>query len=162
MDIILYGVLCANGTEHDIAYKLLAFALRQEFAIENIPAIARETGGKPFFPGMRNLHFNISHSKGAVVVVLHDKPIGVDTEKLRPAPKRLSAGMDDREFFRWWTAVEATVKRQGGSISAILQDKVEVDPLCRTFEGILPGWIVTVCPMKASEVRCKVTWEELL
>ena len=160
MEIILYGMLCANGTEHDCAYKLLAMALRKEFGIKSMPMIAWETGGKPFFPGIRDLYFNISHSHGAVVVALHDKPVGVDVEKLRPAPKRLSAGMDDRDFFRRWTKMEATVKKRGGSIAAILRHEVEGDPLCRTLEDVLPGWIVTVCPAEECGIRCEVAGEE--
>ena len=73
-------------------------------------------------------------------------------EKLRPAPKRLAKGMADEAFFRLWTAKEATVKRQGLGVSALLRP-MEPDPLCRCVEGLLEGYIVTVCPSEDAAVR---------
>ena len=50
-------------------------------------------------PDRPDLQFNLSHSHGAAVCALHHLPIGVDVERLRPAPRRLSRGMDDGDFF---------------------------------------------------------------
>lgn len=152
MELTVYAALCAGKTEHDAAYRLLALALERELGMSARPAIAREEGGKPYFPACPEICFNLSHSRGAVVCALHDKPVGIDVEKVRPAPKRLAAGMDDEAFFRLWTAREATVKRAGQGVARLLRPFAP-DPLCQTLEGLLDGYIVTVCPSEAAAAR---------
>ena len=159
MDVVIYGTLCAEGEERDAAHRLLNLALFRELGMSAVPEIAREAGGKPFFPDLPELCFNISHSHGAAVVALHDNSIGIDVEKLRPAPKRLSAGKTDEEFFRLWTAQEATVKRRGGSIAAVLHGEIEVAPFCRVYDNVLPGYFVAVCPSVDASVRIEIVEE---
>lgn len=154
MELVIYTALGKEGTEHDLAYRLLALAMERELGLHSLPEIAREPDGKPFFPSQPDICFNLSHSYGAAVCVLHDKPVGVDMEKLRSAPKRLSAGMEDEAFFRLWTAKEATIKRQGLGIGALVRP-LEPDPLCRCVEGLLDGYIVTVCPSEHTEIRAE-------
>ena len=162
MDVIVYGARCAEGRDRETAYNLLMLALSREFDMAAMPKIEKTVGGKPFFPDFPSLHFNISHSHGAAVVAIHDQDIGIDIEKLRPAPKRLSSGMGDAEFFRHWTGMEASIKRQGGSIAAVLRQTVQTDPLCCTLEEFLPGWIVTVCPSEECPIRWEFIGEEQL
>lgn len=145
MDMIVYAALGPEGTERDLARRLLAAALEREFGLRELPEIARETGGKPYFPSRPDICFNLSHSRGAAVCALHDKPVGIDVEKLRSAPRRLAGGLEDEAFFRLWTAREASIKRRGLGIAALLRP-VEPDPLCQCLEGLLEGYIVTVCP----------------
>lgn len=152
MDLVVYGTLCQAREEREAAYALLALALRRETGIEALPEIRREEGGKPFFPDFPHIQFNLSHSHGAAVCALHHFSVGVDVEKLRPAPRRLAMGMEDEAFFRLWTAKEATVKRQGKGIAALL-GALEPDSRCLCLEGFLPGWIVTVCPTETGRVR---------
>ena len=152
MELIIYAALGQREAEHDLAYRLLALALERELGLDALPEIAREPGGKPFFPGRPDICFNLSHSHGAAVCALHNKPVGIDVEKLRPAPKRLAAGMEEGAFFRLWTAKEATVKRQGLGIGALIRP-LEPDPLCRCVEGLLDGYFVTVCPSEHTEIR---------
>ena len=152
MELIVYAARCAEGTEHNAAYELLALALERELGISELPTIEREAGGKPYFPARPEICFNLSHSHGAAACALHDKPVGVDIEKLRPAPRRLAAGMDDEAFFRLWTAREATIKRAGQGVAKLLKPFAP-DPLCQTPEGLLDGYIITVCPTAAAEVR---------
>lgn len=152
MELIVYAALGPERGQRELAYRLLALALEREYGLAAVPEIAREPGGKPFFPGRPDICFNLSHSYGAAVCALHDKPVGVDVEKLRPAPRRLADGMEDEAFFRLWTAREATVKRQGEGIGALLRP-MEPDPLCRRLEGVLKGYIVTVCPSEEAAVR---------
>ena len=144
-----------EGGERTLARRLLALALEQEFHLSPPPETAKEPGGKPFFPSRPDICFNISHSHGAAVCALHDKPVGVDIEKLRPAPRRLAGGMEDEAFFRLWTAKEATIKRQGGSVAALLRP-MEPDGLCQCLEGLLEGYTVTVCPSEKAAIRAKV------
>ena len=95
MEIIVYAALGPSGEGHALARRLLAEALARERGLAGLPAIAAGTNGKPFFP---DLQFNLSHSHSAAVCALHHLPIGVDVERLRPAPRRLSRGMDDGDF----------------------------------------------------------------
>lgn len=160
MDIVVYAALCEGENEHETARRLLALALRREYGIETLPPFALGEKGKPYFPDYPEIHFNISHSHGAAVAAVHDKSIGIDIEKLRPAPKKLSAGMEDAVFFRQWTAKEATIKRCGGSIAVVLRQEIRPDPLCCTLDDLLPGWIITVCPSENAPMRlCNVSAE---
>ena len=112
MDVVVYAALGTKDGEHDLAYKLLAAALKRELGLSELPEMAWEDVGKPYFPSRPDICFNLSHSHGAAVCALHDKPVGIDVEKLRPAPRRLADGLEDEAFFRLWTAKEATIKRQ--------------------------------------------------
>lgn len=152
MDVFVFGTFCNEGEEHDAAWRLLAAALWEIYGLNEMPEVRRGDRGKPFFPEYPDICFNLSHSHGAAVCAIHDKPIGVDVEKLRSAPKRLAAGMDDYDFFCLWTKKEASVKRRGGSAAALLRD-YEPDALCGTFDDFLPGWIVSVCPSELVEIR---------
>lgn len=155
MDLIIYAALGPEGTERRLARRLLALALERELGLPVLPEMALEAGGKPCFPDRPDICFNLSHSHGAAVCALHDKPVGIDVEKLRPAPRRLADGMEDEAFFRLWTAKEATIKQQGGSVAALLRP-MEPDGLCQCLEGLLEGYTVTVCPSEKAAVRAKV------
>lgn len=155
MDLIVYAALGPKGTEHALARRLLAAALERELGLSELPEIAREAGGKPCFLRRPDICFNLSHSHGAAVCVIHDKPVGIDVEKLRPAPRRLAEGRSDEAFFRLWTAREATVKRQGLGIAALLRPMAP-DKLCRCLADLLEGYIVTVCPSEDAAVRAAV------
>ena len=152
MDLTVYASRCPEGGEHAAAYELLFQAVKRELGLRELPEIAREAGGKPYFPDHPDICFNLSHSHGAAVCALHCKPVGADVEKLRPAPRRLAAGMDDKAFFRLWTAREATIKREGQGVARLLRP-FDPDPLCQTLEDLLEGYIVTVCPSEPAEIR---------
>lgn len=152
MDIIVYAALGPEGAERDLSRRLLAAAVEREMDLPELPEIVREAGGKPYFVNHPDIFFNLSHSHGAAVCVLHDKPVGIDVEKLRPAPRRLAGGLEDEAFFRLWTAREASIKRRGLGVAALLRP-VEPDPLCQCLEGLLEGYIVTVCPSEEAAIR---------
>lgn len=154
MEVILYAATCPPGQERAAAYQLLERLLRREFGIEALPEIARRARGKPWFPTRPALCFNVSHSHGAAVAAVHDREIGVDVEKLRPAPRRLAAGLSDEAFFRLWTAREATGKRAGEDWRSLLRCPTP-DENCRCVEELLPGYIVTVCPTGAAAIRAE-------
>ena len=152
MNVFLYAAQGGAESEHELALRLLAMAGTQALGLPSLPEISREAGGKPFFPSRPDVCFSLSHSRGAAVCAVHNRPVGVDIEKIRPAPARLAAGMADEAFFRLWTAKEATIKRQGLGVEALLRP-MEPDPLCRCAEDLLEGYIVTVCPSEEAELR---------
>ena len=152
MNVFLYAAQGGAESEHELALRLLAMAVKQALGLPSLPEISREAGGKPFFPSRPDVCFSLSHSRGAAVCAVHNRPVGVDMEKIRPAPARLAEGMADEAFFRLWTAKEATIKRRGLGVEALLRP-MEPDPLCRCAEDLLEGYIVTVCPSEEAELR---------
>ena len=152
MSIVVYGASGPAGGERALAYRLLEIALEREHGLTRRPEILRGPYGKPWFPAFPHIHFNLSHSRGAAVCALSDAPVGIDIEVLREPPRRLAAGMGAEEFFRLWTAKEATVKLRGQSILAC-RGQIEPDKRCQCLDGFLSGCIVTVCPGPAHTVR---------
>lgn len=67
--------------------------------------------------------FNVSHTKGAVILALADNNVGVDIERIRPIDKNFHAYVsdpnersvitNDETFFCVWTAKESLVKAAG-------------------------------------------------
>ena len=123
MDVMVYAALCQENQEHDAAYALLRYAVKQLFDLPELPEIVKEEKGKPYFPQYSRICFNLSHSYGAAVCAVHDRPIGVDVEKVRPAPRRLAKDMGDTDFFcrgRLWRPPASGMDRTG---AAFLQDR---------------------------------------
>lgn len=92
--------------------------------------IHREAGTKPFCPGFP---FSLSHTAGAVAVLLSDSEAGVDIERLRSV--RLRAGRacfteqeyrlaetDEAHFWAIWTQKEALVKSLGIGLNREMQE----------------------------------------
>ena len=93
--------------------------------------------GKPYLVSPNdNLHFNLSHTQGAVAVALAREPVGVDIEMQRDLPDLLeiaetvfapetvaavaksASGLQRRSlFYRHWTLGEALIKATGGGMS---------------------------------------------
>lgn len=158
-EILVCAALCPPGQEHRAAWELLAKVLERELGIKNLPETVKGEEGKPFFPQRPDICFNLSHSRGAVACAVHDKAVGVDLERLRTPPKHLGRGMEPEAFFRLWTAREATVKRRGQGVAALMRGEAP-DPLCRCLPDLLPGWVVTVCPSEEAPMRA-MRWEDL-
>lgn len=122
--------------ETDLAQKVLAAALFQEYKIEMLPEIKREPAGKPYFPDHPAIQFNYSHCKDEILCGLSSLPVGVDVEGSRPLKERLikrichPAEADylkqvkDKEegFLSLWVAKEAYVKFLGEGIRCPLQE----------------------------------------
>ena len=52
------------GAQTDSWQDLLAHILKTQYGISPLPELARTKEGKPYFPSLPALQFNISHSKG--------------------------------------------------------------------------------------------------
>lgn len=107
---------------------LLAYMLRTYYGLGRLPLISVTECGKPFFTGLRHVHFNLSHSPMMVAAAISTGPVGCDVEAVidsltpqllesaldgREQQAVLSSGSPEREFTRIWTRKEALVKREG-------------------------------------------------
>lgn len=115
----------ARRREPLCAYLLLRLALQENYGWEDLPAIALSPNGKPCFPDHPDVHFNLSHTSGAVLVGVSDHPVSVDIERLRPVSpgtlRRLAPGMEERDFFPCWVRREARAKLEGDHMDALLR-----------------------------------------
>ena len=113
------------------AYALLEALLRTEYGLERLPALARDGGGKPFFPARPELRFNVSHSGGLILCGAGAAAVGVDVERIRPRRTGLPRHVLSPEEYAWfvrqgggwerfytlWTLKEARVKCTGAGLS---------------------------------------------
>ncbi len=90
--------------------------------------IIRNQYGKPFLEDHPDIHFNLSHTAGAIVCAVSDRPVGIDIEKKRKVNARvinrfftenerafILAGDNDQDarFTKIWTMKEAYAKHTG-------------------------------------------------
>ena len=139
---------------------LVRNAVFEEFGVNQADLIIRRTeNGKPFCENAP-IHFSIGHSKDLVVCGIHNFPIGVDVEFIRPLDLRITrfactekdldfinCGEDQKEkelrFFRLWTAKEAFIKFHGGILADLKSVEYEdIKDRCQIFES--DGYIATV------------------
>lgn len=89
----------------------------------------RDTNGKPFLPGLPDVHFNISHSGRMILCAVDRRPVGVDVEEIRGIDRDVAAtcftGRERKrlegregeewlnEFYRLWTLKESYLKALG-------------------------------------------------
>ena len=76
--------------------------------------------------------FNVSHSKGVIVFVLGNSPIGIDIEKLRPMNRDLIDYISSKEekeyitndisFYGVWTNKESLAKANGTGIRSKIKE----------------------------------------
>lgn len=151
------------------AYLILRLALREQYHWRQLPDIRLSAQGKPYFPEHPTVHFNISHTSGAVLVGLSDQPLGVDIEKVRPVSRRTMRRLADtaaeEEFFKSWVRREARVKRSGAGIGTMMRAETplqygefyyELD----TFPGYAAG-VATRSTEKPGAVR-RYSLDEML
>lgn len=114
------------------AYLILRLALREQYHWRELPEICLSSQGKPWFPEHPTVHFNISHTSGAVLVGLSDQPLGVDIEKIRPVSRRAMYQLADvtteGAFFRSWVRREARAKRSGAGIGTMVRGETPLRP----------------------------------
>ncbi|WP_418724739.1 4'-phosphopantetheinyl transferase family protein [Dysosmobacter sp.] len=130
------------------AYLILCRALWEQYRWRALPPIRTTSLGKPYFPDHPDVHFNLSHTAGAVLVALSDRPVGVDIERIRPVSprtmRRLADVQTERAFFESWVRREARSKRSGAGVGTMLTAE---EPLQRgeqfyeldTFPGYAAG-----------------------
>ena len=101
--------------------------------------------GKPFLMDYPEVHFNLSHCKNGIAVVVSDQPVGIDIESYRSVSDSLLRytmneeelqvirESDDpiRTFTEYWTKKEAVFKLRGTGIThdlhGLLQGEEQVE-----------------------------------
>lgn len=116
----------AGRTGHEAGRALLAALYQEETGLE-LPPVAVETRGKPYFPDS-DWHFSVSHTPRRAFCALSRREIGIDAEELDRninltlAEKILSPGEKAqfdtapdkrRALLTFWVLKEARVKRTG-------------------------------------------------
>lgn len=131
------------------AYLLLCLALWEQYRWRGFPEIVENSMGKPYFPEHPEVHFNLSHTTGAVLVGISDQPIGVDIEKIRPvsqrAMRRLADVSTERAFFQNWVRREARTKRSGNGIGTMMRSETPLQQGEYYYElDTFPGYVAGV------------------
>lgn len=114
-----------------LVYQLLCKGLQEEYGITEMPVFEYGEHGKPFIIGHKDIHFNMSHCKKAVMCYVSDSPVGVDVEMIdRGNESLISYTMSEEEqaqihassaplteFIKLWTKKEALLKLTGEGIN---------------------------------------------
>lgn len=125
----VYGLCCAEARKY--GHRLLAWGAGRHWGLHPLPEICREERGKPFFAGVSDRCFNISHSGDWVVCALDDRPLGVDIQKIRPCREGLlervcspeeqewyrERGRRERDFALLWSMKESLCKYTGQGLT---------------------------------------------
>ena len=113
------------------AYMLLRFAVKDFAGLDEVPEFSFNEHGKPYFKGVDDLFFNLSHCKYGVVCGVSGQEIGVDIQDVRkvsdgiikkvmlPEEQQIiSASADpERTFAKIWSMKESCVKLSGEGLS---------------------------------------------
>lgn len=120
-----------------IADGLLRYTLKEALRCNPV-SLAKTPSGKPYVPGQKDFHFNLSHSGNWVVIAWGQHPLGIDVEtvlmdesKLRLAKRFFHPEEQDHlfgappgeqafRFFEIWTKKESYLKYQGTGIDRAL------------------------------------------
>lgn len=150
------------------AYALLRRALYDRCGWEALPEVAFGAHGKPYFPSCSDAFFSLSHSRGAVLLAVHDHSIGVDIERLRPVSERMRTrfhASNEAAFWQDWVQRESCCKRRGISAVALRDGEVPAVPDERIFAfSPLHNYVAGVCTASGEKTGklVRLTVEELI
>ena len=150
--------------------KRMLSLLGWQLLAENLPnkallaEVQFEEKGKPFIPNS-SVYFNVSNTKGLVVLAMHNNPVGIDVERLREpkeaiysrvfCPEEVRSIACSEDFTRLWTRKEAVVKLFGGGLSmglnsfSVLSDEFEVFGKRVKIEPVLIDGFIAHCAVYA-------------
>lgn len=146
------------------AFLLLRKGLKIEYGFQEVPEIAYQQYGKPYFKDFPEIHFNISHCENAVACVISSSEVGLDIEDIKPFDTEVAKFVCDEQelnqilkapdislsFTILWTKKESYLKMKGIGLSNTESLKTLIYglvPLPR-FETIVNnsrGYVLTTC-----------------
>lgn len=149
----------SRGAMSAAAWSLLLAALGRERGIKALPEIALR-GGKPYFPGLEEARFSLSHTRGAVLCALSERECGCDAQLISPRDlafaERLADAREREDFtlHELWCLRESVYKLAGEgdlrSMRFCRRGGVIVPPLegvaCRLY-GEVPGCAAAAAAM---------------
>ena len=108
----------------------------QMFGLNNSEIVfEKEEHGKPYIKGVNNFHYNISHTRNAIVIAVSEFSVGVDIEKIKKTDLKIAnrfftinereyINQNDQEkdklFYEIWTKKEAYIKYIGKGLAMSL------------------------------------------
>lgn len=128
------------------------------------PQFQRNTHGKPSLEGLPHIHFNISHCKEAIAVIVDSNPVGIDVESFRTPSESLlqytmcpserdtirQAEHPDQAFALYWTKKEALFKLIGTGITHQIPDLLQHIPSHIELTSTLhPHFALTIAQQRA-------------
>ena len=132
------------------AYLILRHALWEQYRWRELPPIRLTSLGKPYFPDFPEVHFNLSHTTGAVLVALSGRA-GGGGYRAHPAGEPSGpCGVwrmwtTERAFFQSWVRREARAKRSGAGVGTMLASETPLQPGERFyFLDTFPGYVAGV------------------
>lgn len=158
MSIVIY--ISKDNTRPIRSELFIRVALENYFDLPGyVPEIARDIFGKPMLKDRPDIHFNISHTKNAIVCAVSEFSVGIDLERLRKINKSLVrrfftrneqeyvfSGEDcqDERFTQIWTMKEAYIKRIGKGLSIPL-DSFDVLEQSGIYFFRYFGYYISIC-----------------
>ena len=154
--------------EHAVGEKLLAYGLMEEYGIslDTAHRAVSETG-KPFFPDLPEIHYNISHSGVYVICGFAPVEIGLDVQihkKVnlegmleRTVPAALARQILDIEnteeaFFRQWVLRESYIKWTGEGLHKDLRT-IDMEEGWHTLLSLRPGYSAAIWSERPLEIE---------
>lgn len=146
---------CAGEDGRALDWDLLRDAAKLVWGWADLPAVARSSRGKPYFPDRPGCWFSLSHSGGLALCALSDNgPVGVDIEVVRTRRPGLfdcvlssaeRAAFDGtwEDFYRIWTLKESWCKRE--DIPLYPPRNLETPPPCSHKSYAGGYWRAAVC-----------------
>ena len=156
MTVLLASIISPGRPERAVmsraAHALVRLAAEEYFGTP-CPVTVRLPGGKPDFAEDSGLHFSLSHSYGAVLAGVSDRPLGVDLELVREVNDRFARRLFSEKmlgafgYYGGWTLRESAYKL--GAPGHLMS--MELEPadgpfaaapggaVCRSYDG-LPGY----------------------
>ena len=105
------------------------------------------TNGKPYIANS-NKYFSISHANNLTIIIVMDKPVGIDMELIREYDHKLlkylniNDDLDNESFFKEWTKREAYIKLHDYSLKDITCLKMDNCHFTYYKDG---DYFITVC-----------------
>lgn len=176
--------------------RLISEILIRSLAAESTSAkardiqIERDKFGKPFIVGLKDFHYNYSHSRDWLACAISDQPVGIDIEMLR----EISIGLAKRyftdkeysyitsapaesqlqRFYQLWGMKEAYVKMLGQGLRIelntfsicigdhdIFVESQDTDTSCFFQQiNILENYMVSLCSKKSEKAVTAVIMDQ--